>query len=64
MKRIIKDFLFSIMISAFTASIPAAGTSTLLAMTGVIEDDNILIWIFLALAIPLFIFTFIRVTRN
>jgi len=64
MKRIIKDFLFSIMISAFTASIPAAGASTLLAMTGVIEDDNILIWIFLALAIPLFIFTFIRVTRN
>lgn len=64
MNRIIKDLLFSLMISAFTASIPAAGASTLLAMTGLIEDDDVLIWIFLALAIPLFIFTFICVTRN
>ena len=65
MKRIIKDLLFSLVITAFTAGIPAAGASTLLAMTGLIEDDDrVLIWIFVALAIPLFIFTYTRVARN
>ncbi len=64
MKRIIKDLLFSLVITAFTAGIPAAGASTLLAMTGLIEDDRVLIWIFVALAIPLFIFTYTRVARN
>ncbi len=64
MKRMIKDLLFSLIVSAFTASIPAAGASTLLAMTGIIDDDRVLIWIFLALAIPIFVFTYMRVTRN
>ena len=64
MKRMIKDVLFCLAISAFTAAIPAAGISTLLAMTGIIEDDRVLIWIFLALAIPVFIFAYTRVTRS
>ncbi len=64
MKRMIKDLLFSLVITSFTAGIPAVGASTLLAMTGLIEDDRVLIWIFLALAIPLFIFTYTRVARN
>ena len=64
MKRMIKDLLFSLVITAFTAGIPAVGASTLLAMTGLIEDDRVLIWIFVALAIPLFIFTYTRVARN
>ena len=64
MKRMIKDVLFCMAISAFTAAIPAAGVSTLLAMTGIIEDDRVLIWIFLALAIPIFIFAYTRVTRS
>lgn len=64
MKRIVKDLLFCLMISAFTAAIPAAGASTLLAMTGIIEDDKALIWIFVVLAIPVFVFTYMRVTRN
>jgi len=64
MKRMLKDLLFSLLISAFTASIPAAGAGTLLAMTGIIEDDRVLIWIFLALVIPIFIYTYTRVTRK
>ncbi len=64
MKPIFKDFLFCLAISTFTAAIPAAGASTLLAMTGVMEDDQALPWIFLGLAIPLFIFTYARVTRS
>ncbi|MCY3771023.1 MAG: hypothetical protein OXG98_03240 [Gemmatimonadetes bacterium] len=64
MKRMIKDLMFCLAVSAATAAIPAAGVSTLLAMTGIIEDDRVLIWIFLALAIPIFVFTYTRVTRN
>ena len=64
MKRMIKDFLFCLIIAAATAAIPAAGVSTLLAMTGIIEDDRALIWIFLARAIPIFVIAYMRVTRN
>ena len=64
MKRLGKDLMFCLAVSAATAAIPAAGVSTLLAMTGIIEDDRVLIWIFLALAIPIFVFTYMRVTRN
>lgn len=64
MKRVVKDLLFCLVISAFTAAIPAAGASTLLAMTGIVEDDRALIWIFLALAIPIFIIAYMRVTRT
>lgn len=64
MKRLIKDLLFCLIIASFTAAIPAAGASTLLAMTGIIEDDRALIWIFLALAIPVFVIAYMRVTRN
>lgn len=63
MKRVIKDVLFCLAVSAFTAAIPAAGVSTLLAMTGIIEDDRVLIWIFLALAIPIFVIAYMRVAR-
>ncbi len=64
MKPMIKNLLFCLAMSTVTAAIPAAGASTLLAMTGIIEDDRVLIWIFLALAVPIFIFTYMRVTRN
>ena len=64
MKPVIKDLLFCLVISAFTAAIPAAGASTLLAMTGILEDDRALIWIFLALAIPIFVIAYMRVTRT
>ncbi len=64
MKRMIKNLLFCLAVSATTAAIPAAGVSTLLAMTGIIEDDRALIWIFLALAIPIFVIAYMRVTRN
>lgn len=64
MRRMIKDLLFCLAVSAATAAIPAAGVSTLLAMTGIIGDDRVLIWIFLVLAIPIFVFTYMRVTRN
>lgn len=64
MKRVVKDLLFCLVISAFTAAIPAAGASTLLAMTGIVEDDRALIWIFLALAIPIFIIAYMRVTKT
>ncbi len=64
MKRMIKDLLFCLIIAAFTAAIPAAGASTLLAMTGIVEDDRALIWIFLALAVPIFVIAYMRVTRT
>lgn len=64
MKPMIKNLLFCLIVSAATAAIPAAGVSTLLSMTGIIEDDRALIWIFLALAIPIFIIAYMRVTRN
>ena len=64
MKHLIKNLLFCLVVSAATAAIPAAGVSTLLAMTGIIEDDRALIWIFLALAIPIFVIAYMRVTRN
>ncbi len=64
MKRVVKDLLFCLVISAFTAAIPAAGASTLLAMTGIVEDDRALIWIFLALAIPIFVIAYMRVTKT
>lgn len=60
----IKNLLFCLVVSAATAAIPAAGISTLLAMTGIIEDDRALIWIFLALALPVFVIAYMRVTRN
>ena len=64
MKPMIKSILFCLIVSAATAAIPAAGLSTLLAMTGIIEDDRALIWIFLALALPIFVIAYVRVTRN
>lgn len=64
MKPMIKDLLFCLAVSAATAAIPAAGVSTLLSMTGIIEDDRALIWIFLALALPIFVFSYMRVTRR
>ena len=64
MKRMIKKLLFCLIVSAATAAIPAAGVSTLLSMTGIIEDDRALIWIFLALALPIFVFSYMRVTRR
>lgn len=64
MKHLIKNLLFCLVVSVATAAIPAAGVSTLLAMTGIIEDDRALIWIFLALAIPIFVIAYMRVTRN
>ena len=64
MMRMIKDLLFCLAVSAATAAIPAAGVSTLLSMTGIIEDDRALIWIFLALALPIFVIAYMRVTRN
>ena len=64
MKRMIKDLLFCLAVSAATAAIPAAGISTLLSMTGIIEDNRALIWIFLALAIPIFVIAYVRVTRR
>ena len=64
MKPMIKSLLFCLIVSAATAAIPAAGLSTLLAMTGIIEDDRALIWIFLALALPIFVIAYMRVTRR
>ena len=64
MKRMIRDLLFCLAVSAATAAIPAAGVSTLLSMTGIIEDDRALIWIFLALALPIFVFSYMRVTKK
>lgn len=64
MKRLIKHLLFCLIVAAATAAIPAAGVSTLLSMTGIIEDDRALIWIFLALAVPIFVIAYVRVTRN
>ncbi|MDD9948446.1 MAG: hypothetical protein OXU48_02805 [candidate division Zixibacteria bacterium] len=64
MKPMIKRLLFCLIVSAATAAIPAAGVSTLLSMTGIIEDDRALIWIFLALALPIFVIAYVRVTRN
>ncbi|MYA78201.1 MAG: hypothetical protein F4207_14320 [Gemmatimonadetes bacterium] len=60
----IKSLLFCLIVSAATAAIPAAGLSTLLAMTGIIEDDRALIWIFLALALPIFVIAYVRVTKR
>lgn len=64
MKPLIKDLLFCLIISAFTAAIPAAGASTLLAMTGIVEDDRALIWIFLVLVIPIFVIAYKHVTKT
>lgn len=64
MRRMIKNLLFCLVVSAATAAIPAAGVSTLLSMTGMIEDDRALIWIFLALALPIFVIAYMRVARR
>ena len=64
MPKIIKDVIFSLIVSISTAGILAAGIGTLAAMVGWIEDNQVLVDIFLVIAIPLFLLSFILISRS
>ena len=64
MPKIIKDVIFSLIVSISTAGILAAGIGTLAAMVGWIEDNQVLVDIFLVIAVPLFVFSFILISRS
>ena len=64
MPKIIKDVIFSLIVSISTAGILAAGIGTLAAMVGWIEDNQVLVDIFLVIAIPLFVLSFILISRS
>ena len=64
MPKIIKDVIFSLIVSIRTAGILAAGIGTLAAMVGWIEDNQVLVDIFLVIAIPLFVLSFILISRS
>jgi hypothetical protein len=64
MPKIIKDVIFSLIVSISTAGILAAGIGTLAAMVGWIEDNQVLVDIFLVIAVPLFVLSFIRISRS
>ena len=64
MPKIVKDFVFSLIVSISTAGILAAGIGTLAAMVGWIEDNQVLVDIFLVIAVPLFVLSFILISRS
>jgi len=64
MPKIIKDVMFSLIVSISTAGILAAGIGTLAAMVGWIEDNQVLVDIFLLIAVPLFVLSFILISRS
>ena len=64
MPKIIKDVIFSLIVSISTAGILAAGIGTLAAMVGWIEDNQVLVDIFLLIAVPLFVLSFILISRS
>ena len=64
MPKIIKDIVFSLIVSISTAGILAAGIGTLAAMVGWIEDNQVLVDIFLVIAVPLFVLSFILISRS
>jgi ABC-type Na+ efflux pump permease subunit len=64
MPKIIKDVIFSLIVSISTAGILAAGIGTLAAMVGWIEDNQVLVDIFLVIAVPLFVLSFILISRS
>ena len=64
MPKIIKDVIFSLIVSISTAGILAAGIGTLAAMVGWIEDNQALVDIFLVIAVPLFVLSFILISRS
>ena len=64
MPKIIKDVVFSLIVSISTAGILAAGIGTLAAMVGWIEDNQVLVDIFLLIAVPLFVLSFILISRS
>ena len=64
MPKIIKDVVFSLIVSISTAGILAAGIGTLAAMGGWIEDNQVLVDIFLVIAVPLFVLSFILISRS
>jgi ABC-type Na+ efflux pump permease subunit len=64
MPKIIKDVVFSLIVSISTAGILAAGIGTLAAMVGWIEDNQVLVDIFLVIAVPLFVLSFILISRS
>ena len=64
MPKIIKDVVFSLIVSISTAGILAAGIGTLAAMVGWIEDNQVLVDIFLVIAVPLFVLSFTLISRS
>jgi|GEM_PF-2117531 hypothetical protein len=67
MSQMIKDLIFSLVVSACTAGILAAGIGTLATMLGWIEGNEVLIYLFLMIAVPLFLgsfFMFSRISRK
>ncbi len=63
MPKIIKDFIFSLVVSACTAGILAAGIGTLATMLGWIDGNEVMIYLFLIIAVPLFILSFVLFSR-
>ncbi len=64
MPKIIKDVIFSLIVSTSTAGILAAGIGTLAAMVGWIEDNQVLVDIFLVITVPLFVLSLILISRS
>jgi hypothetical protein len=64
MPKIIKDVIFSLIVSISTAGILAAGIGTLAAMVGWIEDNQVLVDIFLVITVPLFVLSLILISRS
>ncbi|MDP6051096.1 MAG: hypothetical protein QF879_01995 [Candidatus Latescibacteria bacterium] len=64
MPKIIKDVIFSLIVSISTAGILAAGIGTLAAMVGWIENNQVLVDIFLVITVPLFVLSLILISRS
>ena len=64
MSRIIKDVIFSLIVAACTAGILAAGVGTIATMLGWIEGNEVILQLYLIIAVPLFLLSFILMTRS
>lgn len=64
MPQIVKDILFSLVVSACSAGILAAAVGTLGSMLGWFEGNEVMLSLYLMIAIPLFLISIFIFTRS
>lgn len=67
MSQMIKDVIFSLVVSACTAGILALSIGTMASMLGWVEGTEVIINLFLIIAVPLFLisyYIFSRISRK